>query len=84
MLLDNAPSDRHYQFMRYALYDRHNELIAHALQIHDITDQMLDEGPHEAEDAEAALHKLHTASTSLEELQEMLDRCHPAKTLLAR
>ena len=43
MLLDNAPSDRHYQLMRYALYDRHNELIAHALQIHDITDQMRDE-----------------------------------------
>ncbi len=42
MLLDNAPSDRHYQLMRYALYDRHNELIAHALQIHDITDQMLE------------------------------------------
>lgn len=43
MLLDNAPSDRHYQFMRYALYDRHNELIAHALQIHDITEQVRDE-----------------------------------------
>jgi signal transduction histidine kinase/GAF domain-containing protein len=43
MALDNAPSDRHYQFMRYALYDQHNELIAHALQIHDITEQVRDE-----------------------------------------
>jgi K+-sensing histidine kinase KdpD len=29
--------------MRYALYDQHDELIAHALQIHDITDQVRDE-----------------------------------------
>ena len=43
MTLDNAPSDRHYQFMRYALYDQHDELIAHALQIHDITEQVRDE-----------------------------------------
>ena len=43
MTLDNAPSDRHYQFMRYSLYDQHDELIAHALQIHDITDQVRDE-----------------------------------------
>ncbi len=43
MPLDNAPSDRHYQLMRYALYDRHNELIAHALQIHEITEQVRDE-----------------------------------------
>ena len=43
MTLDNAPSDRHYQFMRYALYDQYDELIAHALQIHDITEQVRDE-----------------------------------------
>jgi signal transduction histidine kinase len=43
MTLDNAPSDRHYQFMRYALYDQHDNLIAHALQIHDITEQVRDE-----------------------------------------
>lgn len=43
LTLDNAPSDRHYQFMRYALYDQHNELIAHALQIHEITEQVRDE-----------------------------------------
>lgn len=33
-------------------------------------DQMIDEGPGEAEDAESALHKLHSATRSLEELQE--------------
>ena len=43
MTLDDAPSDRHYQLMRYALYDSQNVLIAHALQIHDITDQVRDE-----------------------------------------
>jgi signal transduction histidine kinase/GAF domain-containing protein len=43
LTLDNAPSDRHYQLMRYALYDAHEELIAHVLQIHDITDQVRDE-----------------------------------------
>ncbi len=43
MTLDNAPSDRHYQFMRYTLYDQHNELISHALQIHEITEQVRDE-----------------------------------------
>jgi hypothetical protein len=35
-------------------------------------DAMIDEGPHEAEDAEAAIHKLHTAAVSLEELEEMV------------
>lgn len=43
LTLDNAPSDRHYQFMRYVLYDQHNELIAHALQVHEITEQVRDE-----------------------------------------
>lgn len=43
MAPDNAPSDHHYQLMRYALYDQQNELIAHALQIHDITGQVRDE-----------------------------------------
>jgi signal transduction histidine kinase/GAF domain-containing protein len=43
LLLDNAPSDRHYQFMRYALYDQRGQLLAHALQIQDITEQVRDE-----------------------------------------
>lgn len=43
MLLDNAPADRHYRFMRYCLYDQHGQFIANALQIHDITEQVRDE-----------------------------------------
>jgi signal transduction histidine kinase/GAF domain-containing protein len=64
MLLDNAPSDRHYQLMRYALYDRHNELIAHALQIHDITDQMLDER-NKSTLLSSVSHDLRTPLTSI-------------------
>ncbi len=43
MLLDSAPSDRHHQFMRYTLYDPHGQLVANALQIQDITEQVRDE-----------------------------------------
>ena len=64
LLLDNAPSDCHYQFMRYALYDRHNELIAHALQIHDITDQMRDERNKSAL-LSSVSHDLRTPLTSI-------------------
>ena len=64
MLLDNAPSDCHYQLMRYALYDRHNELIAHALQIHDITDQMRDER-NKSTLLSSVSHDLRTPLTSI-------------------
>lgn len=64
MLLDNAPSDCHYQLMRYALYGRHNELIAHALQIHDITDQMRDERNKSAL-LSSVSHDLRTPLTSI-------------------
>ena len=43
MLLDSAPSDRHYQFVRLALYDSQGHLVANALQIQDITEQVRDE-----------------------------------------
>jgi len=43
MLLDSALSDRHYQLMRYALYDPNGQLLANALQIQDITEQVRDE-----------------------------------------
>jgi signal transduction histidine kinase len=43
MLLDSAPSDSHYQLMRYALYDPDGQLLANALQIQDITEQVRDE-----------------------------------------
>lgn len=64
MLLDNAPSDCHYQMMRYALYDRRNDLIAHALQIHDITDQMRDERNKSAL-LSSVSHDLRTPLTSI-------------------
>jgi len=43
MLLDSAPSDRHYQFTRYTLYDPYGQLLANALQIQDVTEQVRDE-----------------------------------------
>jgi len=43
MQLNSAPSDRHYQFMRYALYNPRGQLLANALQIQDITEQVRDE-----------------------------------------
>ncbi len=43
MLLDSSPSDRHYQFVRYALYNGDGQKFANALHIHDITEQVRDE-----------------------------------------
>ncbi len=43
MPLENSPSDRHYQFTRYPLFDQHGQLVANALQVHDITEQVRDE-----------------------------------------
>ncbi|MGH2506359.1 MAG: GAF domain-containing sensor histidine kinase, partial [Ktedonobacteraceae bacterium] len=43
MLLDSAPSDRHYQFVRHALYNEYGQCFANALYIHDVTEQVRDE-----------------------------------------
>jgi signal transduction histidine kinase/GAF domain-containing protein len=43
MLPNSAPSDRHYQFMRFALYDTQGQLLGNALQVQDITEQVRDE-----------------------------------------
>lgn len=43
MLLDSSPSDRHYQFIRHALYNEEGRWFANALHIHDITEQVRDE-----------------------------------------
>jgi signal transduction histidine kinase/GAF domain-containing protein len=43
MLLDSSPSDRHYQYVRYALYNNFGQWFANALYIHDITEQVRDE-----------------------------------------
>jgi nitrogen-specific signal transduction histidine kinase/GAF domain-containing protein len=43
MLPNSAPSDRHYQFMCFTLYDSQGYLLGYALQIQDITEQVRDE-----------------------------------------
>ncbi len=43
MLLESSPSDRHYQFVRHALYDEEGQRFASALYIHDVTEQVRDE-----------------------------------------
>jgi len=43
MLPNSAPSDRHYQFVCFAVYDAHSHLLGNALQIQDITEQVRDE-----------------------------------------
>lgn len=64
-MLDNAPSDRHYQFTHYALYKQETqELIAHALRVHDITEQVRDERNKSALLASVS-HDLRTPLTSI-------------------
>ncbi len=41
--LNSAPSDHHYLMTRYPLYNEYGQLMAYALQIHDITEQVRDE-----------------------------------------
>jgi signal transduction histidine kinase/GAF domain-containing protein len=43
LLLDNSPSDRHYQLTRHALYDENGQWFANALHVHDVTEQVRDE-----------------------------------------
>ena len=43
VFLENAPSDSHYQFMRYPLHNQQGQLTAYALQVRDITIQVRDE-----------------------------------------
>lgn len=43
LLLDDAPSDRHYQLARYALYNDDGQWFASVLHIRDVTEQVRDE-----------------------------------------
>lgn len=43
MPLESAPSDRHYQFVRHALYTEYGHWFANALHVHDVTEQVRDE-----------------------------------------
>jgi signal transduction histidine kinase/GAF domain-containing protein len=40
---DMAPSDRHYHFTRFPLFNTRGQLEFHALQVHDVTQQVRDE-----------------------------------------
>jgi signal transduction histidine kinase len=41
--LNRSSADRYYQMTRYPLYNRNGQLLAHALQVHDVTEQVRDE-----------------------------------------
>ncbi len=43
MLLENAPSDSHYQFTSHVLHDQQGQVTAYAVQVRDITTQVRDE-----------------------------------------
>ena len=43
MRLESAPADYHYQLTRYPLYEQEGQLVANALQVQDITEQVRDE-----------------------------------------
>jgi signal transduction histidine kinase/GAF domain-containing protein len=43
MQLDSSPSDHHYQFVRYALYNEYGHWFANAMHVHDVTEQVRDE-----------------------------------------
>ncbi|HJT56436.1 MAG TPA: GAF domain-containing protein, partial [Ktedonobacteraceae bacterium] len=64
ILLDSAPSDHHYQLKRYSLYDSEGQLIAHALQVQDITEQVRDEKNRSAL-LSAVSHDLRTPLTTI-------------------
>jgi len=40
---DRSSTDHYYQFIRYPLYNRNGQLLARALRVHDITEQVRDE-----------------------------------------
>src|SRR5579875_205993 len=63
-LQNGAPTDRHYQFKRYPLYDEHSRLIAYALQVQDITEQVRDEKNRSAL-LSAVSHELRTPLTTI-------------------
>lgn len=64
MLLDSAPSDRHYQFVRHTLYNGSGQCFAYALHIHDVTEQVRDE-KNKAVLLASVSHDLRTPLTSI-------------------
>jgi K+-sensing histidine kinase KdpD len=64
LLLDNSPSDRHYQLTRHALYSEHGEWFANVLHIHDITEQVREE-KNKAVLLSSVSHDLRTPLTTI-------------------
>jgi signal transduction histidine kinase/GAF domain-containing protein len=64
MLPNSAPSDRHYQFVCFALYDSQGHLLGNALQILDITEQVRDE-KNKATLLSTVSHDLRTPLTAI-------------------
>ncbi|MGZ3615751.1 MAG: GAF domain-containing protein [Ktedonobacteraceae bacterium] len=64
MLPNSAPSDRHYQFMCFALYDSQGHLLGNAVQILDITEQVRDE-KNKATLLSTVSHDLRTPLTAI-------------------
>ena len=64
MLPNSAPSDRHYQFVCFALYDSQGHLLGNALQIQDITEQVRDE-KNKAALLSTVSHDLRTPLTAI-------------------
>jgi len=64
MLPSSAPSDRHYQFVCFALYDSQGHLLGNALQILDITEQVRDE-KNKATLLSTVSHDLRTPLTAI-------------------
>ncbi len=64
MLPNSAPSDRHYQFICFAVYDLQGHLLGNALQIQDITEQVRDE-KNKAALLSTVSHDLRTPLTAI-------------------
>jgi signal transduction histidine kinase/GAF domain-containing protein len=64
LLVEGAPSDHHYRLMRYPLYNTQGKLVMHALQVHDVTEQVRDEKNQSAL-LSAVSHDLRTPLTTI-------------------
>jgi signal transduction histidine kinase/GAF domain-containing protein len=64
MLPNSAPSDRHYQFVCFALHDTQGHLLGYALQVQDITEQVRDE-KNKAALLSTVSHDLRTPLTAI-------------------
>ena len=64
LLPNSAPSDRHYQFVCFSLYDSQGHLLGNALQILDITEQVRDE-KNKATLLSTVSHDLRTPLTAI-------------------